>query len=115
MMRHLVRSLLVVLGSSLAAQAEEPVKTFAYIYNLDGSLTFLCHSLAYGVPYGAGHDSKVVAKATWVICIDPKDGKGKMTYVEPHVVVAPFQLGAENSFELPTDSLEIEAEKETKP
>jgi len=89
---------------------DKPVETFTYIYHIDGSLAFLCRSLAYGVPYD--HDSKVVVKATWVMCIDPKDGIAKPTYVEPHVIVSPFELLADGSYRLPEV---LAPEPETKP
>lgn len=91
------------------------VTTYTYIYAYDGSLSFLCNSLGYGLPYATQfiNPQKIInitqgatmpqaepnglfmpnqADATWVMCVDPADKKVKPLYVEPRVIVSPFQL-----------------------
>ncbi len=92
------------------------LRTWTYLVALDNKLTLLCPSIGYGLPYATqftnperfaretGHyDAKIsqpepnglfmpsAAEATWVLCVD-KDGDPKPVYVEPRIVVSPFEL-----------------------
>ena len=85
---------------------------------LGGKLTFLGRSVGYGLPYATqftnpekvaqagvnygyailpqadpnGLFSPASAEGTWILLQDPKGGKTLPIYVEPRVVVLPFEL-----------------------
>lgn len=96
--------------------------TFTYLVNMNGRLIFLCSSIGYGLPYATQFTSpqKLVraclsncnyvtmpqadpnglfsppqADGTWVLCKDPKGPDVKPVYVEPRIVVSPFELKAD--------------------
>jgi len=95
--------------------------TMTYFYNeMTGKLVFLCNSIGYGIPYATqftnpqkiaasyqsgyavtaqadpnGLFSPAAADGTWVMCKNPKGGDVKPVYVEPRIVVSPFELKAD--------------------
>ena len=95
--------------------------TYVYIHSMDGTLTFLCTGIGYGLPYSAqstnpqkriysGSDVTLPQaepnglfmpdglSATWVMCLDPNDGTVKPLYVEPTIIVSPFPLKSKESY-----------------
>ena len=78
---------------------------------------FLCNSIGYGIPYATqftnpqkiadhfqsgyavmaqadpnGLFSPAAAEGTWVMCKDPRGDSVKPVYIEPRIIVSPFQL-----------------------
>lgn len=70
------------------------LRTFAYIWNLDGTLSFLCDSVGFGLPHAVTSRTNE-SKSTWIVCIDPEDSVAKAMYVEPNVMVVEFKLQAD--------------------
>lgn len=93
--------------------------TYTYLYNeMTGKLVFFCDSIGYGIPYATqytnpmktiegktqgeftaipqadpnGLFSPSSAEGTWVMCKDPSGKDVRPVYVEPRVVVSPFEL-----------------------
>lgn len=94
--------------------------TVSYIVDMNGRLHKFCDSLGFGVPYATqftnperdtfyGNDGTSVhfqmpqpepnglfmpaqADGTWLMCLNPKTKEVQPVYVEPHVVVSPFEL-----------------------
>jgi hypothetical protein len=97
---------------------QEGLVTYTYIVpEMTGKLVFLCNSVGYGLPaatqytnpeklavdhqYGVlalpqadpnGLFSPASAEGTWVMCKDPKGDKVRPVYIEPRVIVSPFEL-----------------------
>jgi hypothetical protein len=90
------------------------ISTKTYIVDLNGHLHKLCDSIGYGLPYATqftnpmmearqayalpqadpnGLYSPASADGTWVQCLDPASRRVKVVYIEPHVIVSPFDLG----------------------
>lgn len=109
---------------------DKEITTFTYLWSeVTGKKTFFCNSIGFGVPYATqftnplqtvgGYDhASVVAQAdpnglfspasaegTWVLCKDPRGSDVKPVYVEPRVIVTPFEMA---------DVAEAPAEKSTK-
>jgi hypothetical protein len=96
------------------------ISTVTYTQDMNGKLHKLCDSVGFGIPYatqftnpsrterhGSQYDggnvvlpqadpnglfSPAAADGTWVLCVNPKTGKAAPLYVEPHVIVSPFEL-----------------------
>ena len=95
--------------------------TYTYTQDMNGRYHKLCDSVGYGLPYATqftspskvetwerynGHAEPVIipqadpnglfspasADGTWVACLDPKTKKLVVLYIEPHVIVSPFEL-----------------------
>lgn len=90
--------------------------TWTYIIDLNGKLHLLGQSIGYGLPYSVQYTNPMKREqahterytipqpeanglfmpdglsATWVLLIDPNDGKPKPVYVEPQILVSPFPL-----------------------
>lgn len=93
--------------------------TYTYLWNeMQGKRIFLCTSIGYGIPYATqftnpqkieargvnygyailpqadpnGLFSPASAEGTWVMCKDPNDKDVKPVYVEPRIIVSPFDL-----------------------
>jgi hypothetical protein len=92
--------------------------TYTYLWNeIQGRWVFFCNSIGYGIPYATEYtnpqkpyryyDHAVVmmpqadpnglfspasAEGTWVMCKDPKGQDVKPVYIEPRVIVSPFEL-----------------------
>ena len=97
---------------------DQAISTTTYIVDLNGGLHKFCDSVGYGIPYATQYTSpqKQVANyytavtvpqadpnglysppsadGTWVLCLNPKSRKTQPVYVEPRVVVSPFELHA---------------------
>lgn len=93
--------------------------TWTYIIDLNGKLHLLGRSIGYGLPYSVQYTNPMKHEwngsasyeipqpeanglfmpdglsATWVLLIDPTDGKPKPVYVEPQILVSPFPLNGE--------------------
>ena len=94
--------------------------TWTYIIDMNGKRHLLGRSLGYGLPYSVRftNPEKLVTggtansywavtlpqpeanglfmpeglSATWVLLLNPKTGKPEPVYVEPEIVVSPFEL-----------------------
>lgn len=96
---------------------QENLVCYAYLFNeFNGKLIFIGKCIGYGIPYATQYSnpSKVeynhsayitlpqsepnglfmpaAAEGTWVMLIDPKEGKPHPVYIEPRVIVSPFPL-----------------------
>jgi len=97
---------------------QDGLVTYTYtVPETTGRPVFLCNSIGYGLPAATQytnpekvdyHSSGIVtipqadpnglfspssAEGTWVMCTDPSGtGKTRPVYVEPRVIVSPFQL-----------------------
>jgi len=93
---------------------QDGLVTYTYtVPETTGRPVFLCNSIGYGLPaatqytnpekydYGValpqadpnGLFSPSSAEGTWVMCTDPSgNGKTRPVYVEPRIIVSPFQL-----------------------
>ena len=96
---------------------DKEIPTTTYIVDLNGKLHKLCTSLGFGVPYATqftnpqrtvisgqsgiatipqadpnGLFSPGSADGTWVLCLNPKTKKTSPVYVEPRIIVSPFEL-----------------------
>jgi len=95
---------------------DKEIPTTTYIVDMNGKLHKLCTSLGFGVPYATqftnpqrtitGHSgittipqadpnglfSPASADGTWVLCLNPKTKKTSPVYVEPRIIVSPFEL-----------------------
>lgn len=101
---------------------QEGLETFTYVVDFEGRLWFVCDSIGYGVPFSAqfsnpetiirvGMDQRwqmpqpepnglwppTSSSATWVLCAAP-DGDFRPFYIEPMIVVAPYELTAFGSW-----------------
>ena len=93
------------------------IATTTYIIDMNGKLHKLCSSVGYGFPYATqytnpqreggggqagyftlpqadpnGLFSPSGADGTWVMCLNPKTKKVAPLYVEPRVIVSPYEL-----------------------
>ena len=104
---------------------KENLITYAYIKSdYQGKLMFIGKAIGFGVPFSAQftNPEKVVhenstsggsfgtlpqadpnglfmptsSSATWLMMIDPKTNKPRPVYIEPEIVVSPFQLHEDN-------------------
>lgn len=99
---------------------QENYATFTYVWSdVQGRGVFFCHSIGFGIPYateytspekpyytsGAGNIavpqadpnglfSPASAEGTWVTCKDPSGPDIHPVYVEPRIVVVPFDVPA---------------------
>jgi len=97
---------------------DKALATTTYTQDMNGGLHKLCDSIGYGLPYATqytnpqmiayrgsqvgvavlpqvdpnGLFSPPSADGTWVLCVNPKTKKPEPLYVEPHVIVSPFEL-----------------------
>jgi len=111
-----------LLKQILELRDQDGLATYTYIVaEQTGKLVFVCNSTGYGIPAATQYTSpsKVVdaavssghyayevvpqadpnglfspasADGTWVMCADPKTGKGRPVYLEPRVIVSPFPM-----------------------
>ena len=104
----------------LRDQASLTTWTYTYAENT-GKRIFLCNSIGYGLPYATQYTnpSKIAdsfqsgyailpqadpnglfspssAEGTWIMCKDPNGPDVRPVYVEPRVIVSPFQLKDES-------------------
>lgn len=97
---------------------DQAISTVTYITDYNGHLHKFCDSVGYGIPYATqytnpeqqvanysnaatipqadpnGLYSPQNADGTWVLCLNPKSRTTQPVYVEPRVVVSPFELPA---------------------
>ena len=92
--------------------------TYTYLYSdMKGKYVFFCNSIGYGIPYATqftnpqkaewvdnsgiyvlpqadpnGLFSPASAEGTWVMCKNPKGDDVSPVYVEPRIIVSPFEL-----------------------
>lgn len=95
---------------------DNSVPTITYIADMNGKMHKLCDSVGFGLPYStqytnpqkieSHHQVPVVlpqadpnglfspssSDGTWVQCVNPKTNKEAVVYVEPRIVVSPFEL-----------------------
>lgn len=113
---------------------DSELTTFTYIKANDNGLTFLCHSVGYGLPGATQYTSpqKVVydngrytmpqaepnglfmpsqMDASWIMCVDPAEGRAKPVYVEDKLLVSPYPLQAVHGSYAPTPAPEPVAPK----
>jgi hypothetical protein len=97
------------------------LSTITYTQDMNGNLHKLCDSVGYGLPYATqftnpqrpigentnGHPlatlpqadpnglfSPASADGTWVLCVNPATKKTMPLYIEPHIIVSPFELAS---------------------
>lgn len=104
----------------LELRDQNDVTTYTYVWNeYQGTWVFFCNSIGYGIPYATQftnpekvyhpYQSAIVtmpqadpnglfspssAEGTWVMCKDPKGPDVKPVYLEPRLIVSPFELAA---------------------
>ena len=97
---------------------QDGLVTYTYIVpEMTGKLVFLCNSVGYGLPAATQYTNpeKIIespnyvrttipqadpnglfspssAEGTWVMCKDPKGDKVRPVYIEPRIIVSPFEL-----------------------
>jgi hypothetical protein len=98
---------------------QDGLVTYTYtVPEMTGKPVFLCNSIGYGIPAATQYTNpeKVVrdngqsfgttpqadpnglfspssAEGTWVMCKDPRGDKVRPVYVEPRIIVSPFEFG----------------------
>ena len=101
---------------SILELRDKEVTTYTYITDLQGHLHLLCHSVGFGLPYATqftnpmkklsgqygnvtvpqadpnGLFSPASADGTWVMCLNPETNQAAPLYVEPRIIVSPFEL-----------------------
>jgi len=100
---------------------DQELTTYAYIVDLSGNLHFLGEAVGYGLPYsvqftnpekrvqGGGYtlpqpDPNGLfmpdgLSATWIMLRDPNTGDVRPVYVEPSIIVSPFPLDYDHSYQ----------------
>lgn len=109
-----------LLKDILELRDQNNLSTYTYLWSeMNGKLVFFCHSIGYGIPYATqytnpqkdtyystssaahvvipqadpnGLFSPASAEGTWIMCFDEKSKDTRPVYVEPRVVVSPFEL-----------------------
>jgi hypothetical protein len=98
---------------------QQGLVTYTYLWNeFNGKLVFFCNSIGYGIPYATqftnpqkiaarehqvgfailpqadpnGLFSPSSAEGTWVMCKDPNGSDVRPVYVEPKIIVSPFNM-----------------------
>jgi hypothetical protein len=97
---------------------DKSVATYTYLVGLDGKIgDKICNSVGFGIPYATqytnpqstttiggqgittipqadpnGLFSPASADGTWVLCVDPETKKAVPLYIEPKIIVSPFEL-----------------------
>ena len=111
-----------LLKDILELRDQSGLVTFTYIWSeMQGKYIFFCNSIGYGIPYATqftnpgkvervyqggvvlpqadpnGLFSPSSAEGTWVMCKDPKGKEVKPVYIEPKIIVSPFELAGDAS------------------
>lgn len=108
-----------ILKMVLELRDSEKLPTYTYLVDLNGNLHLLCRSVGYGIPYATqytspqkdiyygttssahmampqadpnGLFSPAAADGTWVLCSNPETKGISPVYIEPHIVVSPFNM-----------------------
>jgi hypothetical protein len=93
---------------------DKALTTYTYIVDMNGNKHKFCDSIGFGIPYATqytnpmqggpytgttvpqadpnGLYSPADAEGTWVLCLNPKLHKAQPVYVEPRIIVSPFEL-----------------------
>lgn len=96
---------------------DKQINTVTYTQDMNGKLHKICNSVGYGLPYSVQYTNpqKVVqnysssfgslpqadpnglympenAEGTWVMCKDKNSDKVAPVYMEPRIIVSPFEL-----------------------
>ena len=95
---------------------DKNVATTTYLVGMNNQLTKVCNSIGYGLPYATqytspqrlafdGHGTATLPQAdpnglyspasadgTWVLCVDPNDRQPKPVFIEPRILVSPFEI-----------------------
>lgn len=95
---------------------DQNVATTTYYLDMQGHRHKLCDSVGFGLPYatqftnpmrpsGSGYAlpqadpnglfTPTAADGTWILCLNPTTHKPSPLYVEPRVIVTPFELPPE--------------------
>lgn len=119
----------------LEKRDQEDLLTFTYVWSdVLGKYTFFCNSVGYGIPYATqftnpekvtpfhygqggygyytlpqadpnGLFSPAAAEGTWVMCKDPKGTDPEPIYIEPRIIVSPFELPDAVPLVVPTTTI----------
>lgn len=107
-----------LLKDILELRDQDGLTTYTYTYSeVSGKYTFFCDSIGYGIPYATqftnpekiaawgqggaailpqadpnGLFFPAAAEGTWVMCKNHKGAEVAPVYVEPRIIVSPFQL-----------------------
>ena len=106
-----------LLKDIIELQDQDGLVTYTYTFSeMTGKYTFFCASFGYGIPYAtqytnpqkplydqyqtatiaqadpAGLFKPASAEGTWVMCKDPNSKDVRPIYIEPRVIVSPFEL-----------------------
>lgn len=110
----------------LELRDQNGLSTWTYVFSeVTGKYNFFCHSVGYGLPYATqytspqkvervylggvysiqvlpqadpnGLFSPASAEGTWVMCKDPNGSDVKPVYLEPRVIVSPFDMEKHDS------------------
>ncbi len=107
-----------LLKDILEMRDQDGLSTFTYTFSeMTGDYKFFCNSIGYGLPYATqytnpsriehgyhgnmqdipqadpnGLFSPASAEGTWVLCKDPNGNEVRPLYIEPRVIVSPFEL-----------------------
>ncbi len=93
---------------------DKEIPTYTYIVDMNGKPHKLCNSVGFGIPYATEYTnpqhlyssttavlpqadpndlySPSSADGTWVLCLNKETNKAVPLYVEPRVIVSPFEL-----------------------
>lgn len=95
---------------------DKSVPTITYISDMNGKMHKLCDSIGFGLPYSTQYTSPMKldgnsqsyttvpqadpnglyspasSDGTWVQCVNPKTKEASVIYVEPRIIVSPFEL-----------------------
>lgn len=104
------------MAKDILEMRDKQITTVTYTVDLNGKLHKLCDSIGFGLPYSTQYTNPQKADSysgnpytmpqadpnglympesadgTWVICKDPKSTKVAPIYVEPRVIISPFEL-----------------------
>lgn len=107
-----------ILKMILELRDSEKLSTYTYITDMSGHFHKVCNSIGYGIPYATQytspmrvesrvtvHESVTLPQAdpnglfspasadgTWVLCLNPMTKKISPVYMEPRIIVSPFEL-----------------------
>lgn len=107
-----------LLKDILELRDQDGLVTYTYVWSdVRGVWTFFCNSIGYGIPYATqftnpqkleyfsgggrysmpqadpnGLFSPAAAEGTWAMCKDPNGKDVKPVYLEPRIIVSPFEL-----------------------